>query len=86
MGNRATKARLLTAYVWDCDECGTANFERSQVAELVDDDREEMFRAFHEMDAWEPLPDNWRDFQMVTSPNSVTCRRCGMTFETEDDR
>lgn len=81
------KARLLTAYVWDCDECGTENFERSQIAEFVDDeDRAATFREFHELDAWEELPKNWRDFQMVTRPDNVTCRECGKKFEAEDDR
>lgn len=79
-------ARLLSAYVWDCDECGVENFERAIVAELTDEDREEMFREFHELDEWAELPENWRDFQMVTRPDGVTCKACGEVFEAEDDR
>ena len=81
-----TKARLLSAYVWDCDNCGAENFERSIVAEMCDDDREEMFRQFHDLDQWAELPSNWRDFQMVTRPDEVTCSECGMRYEAEDDR
>lgn len=79
------KARLLTAYVWDCDSCGAENFERSAVAELCDEDREEMFRHFHELDQWAELPEHWRDFQIVTRPDAVKCCECGVEFTTEDD-
>lgn len=81
-----TKARLLSAYVWDCDNCGTENFVRSIVAEMCDEDREEMFRHFHDLDQWAELPANWRDFQMVTRPDEVTCCECEAKFEAEDDR
>ena len=80
------KARLLTAYVWDCEECGSENFERAITAEIVDEDREAIFRQFHQMDPWEPLPEGWRDFQLVTRPDSVTCCKCGTEFDAEDDR
>lgn len=80
------KARLLTAYVWDCDHCGSENFERAIVAEMCDEDREEMFRQFNQMDQWEALPECWRDFQLVTRPDAVTCCKCGTEFDTEDDR
>jgi hypothetical protein len=79
------KARLLTAYVWDCDDCGAENFERSIIAELHDDEREEMYRHFHELDEWAELPEHWREFQMVTRPDSVTCCECGMVFDATDD-
>lgn len=80
------KARLLSAYVWDCDECGAENFERAIVAEMHEEEREEMFRSFHDLDEWAELPDGWRDFQMVTRPDAVKCRTCGATFDAEDDR
>ena len=78
------KARLLTAYVWDCDACGAENFERSIVAELCDEDREEIFRRLHELDQWAELPEGWRDFQIVSRPDSVKCQQCGAGFEAED--
>ncbi len=85
MSTRA-KARMLTAYVWDCDDCGHENFVRAQVAEIVDEDREELFRKFHGMEAYEPLPDGWREFQMVTHPDIVLCRECEHAFDAIDDR
>lgn len=82
-----TKARLLTAYVWDCDSCGAENFERSQVAEFVDDeDRAEVFRKLNGLDEWAELPEGWREFQLVTRPDTVTCGECGMKFDATEDR
>ena len=85
MSSKKIKARLLTAYVWDCDECGAENFLRPMTAEVVEDDREKLFRRFHDLDEWSPLPDGWQDFQLVTRPNSVECRECSSVFEAEDD-
>jgi len=80
------KARLLTAYVWDCDSCGAENFERSQVAEFVDDeDREDVFRKFHNLPLYADLPEGWQDFQLVTRPDTVTCGECGMKYEATED-
>lgn len=81
----ASKARLLTAYVWDCDKCGAENFERAITADLGDEDREDAFRRFHDLGQWAPLPDGWREFEMVTRPDSVTCGECGTEFDAEDD-
>lgn len=79
------KARLLTAYVWDCEHCGAENFARAVVAELCDDHREELYRHFHHLEAWEELPTRWREFEIVTHPDTVTCRSCGMEFEAKCD-
>lgn len=86
MGATNSKARLFSAYSWDCDNCGAENFERAVTADLTDDEREEAFRHFHDLEPWTPLPEGWREFELVTSPTVVTCRSCGMEFEAEDDR
>lgn len=78
---------LKTAYHWNCEECGADNFTLPQKAEFADDDeREECYRHFNEIDSFGSLPDDWRDFEMVHIPSQVTCKECGAVFTTIDER
>lgn len=77
------KVEMHNAYLWVCDSCGRDNFERAIIAELPEDEQEEMFREFHGMEKYEPLPENWKDFAMMCYPDSVKCGHCGEWFDTE---
>lgn len=79
-------AELRTAYHWFCPSCDATNFVLPMKAELTDDEREECFRSFNELDEWEELPDDWRNFEMVWSPDAVTCSVCHKEFATRDER
>jgi predicted nucleic acid-binding Zn-ribbon protein len=82
-------AELHSAYAWDCDECGTENFVRAIAADLDEEvmrqamergqDVDQHFQAIGEDGATE-FP------EIVTAiaiaPVRVTCRNCGMIFET----
>ena len=81
------QAELKTAYCWHCEDCAHTNFAMPIKGEFVDDkDREEYFRFFHDLDPWQDLPENWRDFELVNIPGSVICQMCGSVFETVDER
>jgi rubredoxin len=77
---------LKTAYHWNCDACGADNFDVPQKAELTEEDREQAYREIHELGEWEDLPENWREFELVTLPDQVTCEQCGETYFTRDER
>jgi hypothetical protein len=77
---------LKTAYFWTCEECYHDNFAYPVKAELTDDEAEEIFRQMNEMDQFEQLPENWRDFEMIQIPDMVTCSTCKTKFETLDER
>lgn len=80
------KASLHSAYVWDCDNCGKENFARAVSSDLDDDEREEAYRHFNDLEPWAELPEHWRDFEIVTYPMKVTCHNCGTAYDTESDR
>ena len=80
------KAELQSAYRWTCDECGQVNYEDGIKAEFTLASKEEAYRQYHELEDYAELPDGWRDFEMVTIPEEVTCRSCGEWFTTEDER
>jgi len=80
------RVELKTAYHWHCEECGRENFDLPSKAEMTDEDREDAFRKFHELDEWVQLPEGWKQFEMVWIPDYVTCVHCGETFGTVDER
>lgn len=88
MKNDPTRTvELKNAFWWYCDDCSSKNFDHAVDAEFNDDDeREEVFRAFNDLEEWEDLPDNWRDFELMSSPRFVTCQSCSARFSTEDSR
>lgn len=77
---------LQTAYHWHCDECGEICFSLPWNAEFGPGEREEAYRKFHELDDWQPLPDGWEQFEMVTIPEIVECWNCKTRFTTVDER
>lgn len=81
----ATHVELKTAYHWHCEECGEENFALPQKAELTDEDRESAYREFHDLEDFATLPAEWRQFEMVWIPHSVTCKSCAFTYATMDE-
>lgn len=77
---------VRSAAVWKCDECGEENFCKLQIAELTDQEAEEAYRRFNELEPWSQLPEHWRDFEMITTPSVVECQRCGEKFSTKQPR
>lgn len=74
---------LRTAFAWTC-HCGHEHFAPAEVTPLDDDEREEAYRHFHDLEVWAELPPGWREFQLVRAPQRVTCRRCGKEYETRE--
>lgn len=77
---------LRTAYHWFCEECSRENFALPQKAEMTEEEREEAFRRFHDLDGFAELPEDWRQFEMVMVPETVTCAECGTEFNAIDER
>jgi hypothetical protein len=63
---------LRPAYAWDCDECGRENFSNGIVAELSNEERDEL-RIEHGLE--EATTGDW-----MMMPKQVTCVYCGSTF------
>lgn len=76
--------QLSTAFTWRC-VCGKRNFVLPERADLTPDEREDAYRELNDLEAWQELPDDWRNFEMVSMPEEVTCKKCGKRFETEDE-
>lgn len=77
---------LRTAYCWHCDECSELNFSESVLYECSNEEKEDMYRYFHDMDEWDALPEGWQQFQTVCSPETVKCSKCGVEFNAIDER
>lgn len=77
---------LKTAYFWHCDNCGAANFALPAKPEMVDEDREQVYRHFNNLDEYVELPDGWEQFEIITIPKVVTCWTCYAEFATIDER
>lgn len=84
-GRGVKEVELKTAYFWHCETCGGKNFSESVRVEMSDEDAEVAFRQFHEMEDWQVLPDNWRDFELVEIPPTVKCSACGDEFATMNE-
>ncbi len=72
------KIELRPAYIWDCDECGIENFERTiiiPIEELTEEEREQ----FSEEELQEFLGE---DGSFQSMPNNVTCSNCDTEYET----
>lgn len=78
------KAQLQTAYWWHCPNCDAVNFAIPTKPELTDEDAEYAYRRFNELNDWCELPADWRDFELLTAPDSVSCAKCSRTFEAEE--
>ena len=77
---------LQVAYHWHCERCGESNFALPQKAELTPEEREGSYRLYHDLDAWQALPEDWADFELVEIPETVRCEACGTEFATIDER
>lgn len=76
---------LRTAYCWHCDECSELNFAESVVYECSQEEKEDLFREFHDLDEWDELPEDWQQFQSVYCPEVVQCCKCGTEFMAIDE-
>jgi hypothetical protein len=71
----ASHIELHPAFVWDCDDCGRENFERSIVGDFDEETLQQM-RDEHGIQPWEAG-------DLHTAPTVVTCRHCGSVFGTD---
>lgn len=89
---------LHVAWCWDCDECGSENFERA-----VEGDAHEAAMMIDEGECWSMLVAEEADVTegdvevngdqemfcptligaLAVSPRFVTCKKCGYRFTTE---
>lgn len=79
------RVELQLAHSWHCDECSELNFCVPEIPELTDEDREEVFRKLNNVEDYEELPDDWDQFDVLGIPETVTCSKCGSTFEAYED-
>lgn len=77
---------LKSAYCWYCDDCSEVNFDLPKKLELNEEQRLKAYRQFSRTEDWEPLPKNWRDFEIISIPDTVKCKDCGAEFRTVDER
>ena len=66
------------AYVWDCENCGTENFERAIVYEFSPDELAEI--------ADEENPELSKTGNWMTHPARVKCKACNAEFEARHFR
>lgn len=76
---------LNAAYVFDCPECGHANFGRMVEAELTAEESEYLKQRMipdygEEWKANEDAPFE-EGIGLVTLPDNATCEKCGKVFE-----
>lgn len=81
-----SEVELTTAFAWWCEDCAERNFEMPRKAELTDDEAEEAYRQYHDLESYAELPENWREFEIIQIPSKVVCRVCGCTYTTKDER
>lgn len=63
---------LRYAFEWTCDECGRDNYARAVPVSLSPE----------EMDALSSIEgDDVREDELFTSPDTVTCIHCKVTFQ-----
>lgn len=79
------RVELHQAVHWYCDECGTSNFEVLTISELTEEERADAYRHFHDLEDWQDLPDDWMDFELVSTPLYVTCSKCQTKFRSDVD-
>ncbi len=85
MDNR--KAVMHNAYVWDCMECGTENFQRAVVFSPEASDAMGLVPPTEDGEEWrgdEHRPEVQIEGHWMTYPRTVTCGDCGKTFDCED--
>jgi len=76
---------LSPAYVWDCEECGRENFQRSVSSALdpkIPADAE-IIRQIHRIGPSDPISPHCLAI-VRTRPNRVTCRHCNTEFHAID--
>jgi hypothetical protein len=78
--NVMKKVELHSAYVWDCDECGTENFVRAVTIDLNPDDEEDA-KAIEALYP-EGVPEG-AGVKAMTCPNRVVCKHCKTEFKSE---
>lgn len=67
---------LHTAFMWDCNECGTENFERAIRPELSEEEIQEMREDFDLQEGEEGF--------FLMAPKEVVCSTCGTKYQTEE--
>lgn len=69
------QAELHPAYEWQCDACGSQNFESGIVHEFSAEETAEL-REEYDVEPWET--GSW-----VSYPVQVICRQCGTTYDAK---
>jgi len=74
------KIEMKPAYVWDCDECGIENFERTIVLSLEELTQDDLDQIGEEL--LESMMNDTERGTFQSMPNHVTCRNCNIEYET----
>lgn len=77
-------ASLMTAFHWECEECGHPQYLLPQRAHLTPEEQEEIFRDMKDLEPWQELPENYCGIEMVQCPDTVTCANCGERYKALD--
>lgn len=74
---------LKTAYTWQCPICFRTHYAQPVKPRLSEEEREEAFRHYHDLEPWSELPEGWEQFEVVAVPKVVKCTHCQRPFETQ---
>jgi predicted nucleic-acid-binding Zn-ribbon protein len=76
---RITEVELETAFGWNCPGCKTRNYVEGVFVEFSEEDREEIIEEYGE------IPADFQNGMIITKPEDVTCRKCGIEFDVKED-
>jgi hypothetical protein len=79
----SNKVDLFPAFRWQCPECQNWNFCSPDNSGVSDEEYEDIFREYFDLEPWQELPENYENMlEAVAMPTEVVCI-CGSKFETE---
>jgi len=79
------EVELRTAFYWRCEDCGFDNFDLPHKLDLDEGQLEDAYRDMNDIEDFQELPADWRNFEVCQIPAKVTCEQCGSTFLAVDD-
>lgn len=75
-----SEAILGHAFVWDCPNCGTENFQRMSAFIVKDKEAKKIMVARGEIEEWQDIPEGLGIIMSACSDN-VVCRCCKLMFK-----